>query len=92
MNVKYFRTIIMPLQNKDYPGANNRNKYLLVQWNTWKHRQYCTVDDDDDNGNDMVMSCNDENKFGAVDGVSALLLLNSSDQVPSLASEMPLSL
>ena len=50
-----------------------------MQWNTWKYRQYQTVDNDDDNNN-MLTTNNDEDKSGAVYGGVALLLLNIPDQ------------
>ena len=68
----------MTLRNNDDPRVKNRNKCLLVQWNTWKHRQYRGVDDDDND--DMVITCNNEDNYGAVGGVATLLLLNSADQ------------
>ena len=78
MKVIELRKILMPLRNKDDPGVKNK-KYLPVQWNTWKHHHYRNVVDDYDD-NDMVITHNDEDNSGPVDGGTALLLLDSANQ------------
>ena len=54
-------------------------KDLLVQWNTWMYCQYRHIDNDNYD-DEMVMTNNDEDNSGSVDGGAFLLLLHSDDQ------------